>query len=149
VDFSNLFDELTRAGKDAYLEAFRQIPRPFDTSGDPDAQKDWVAVALLHWRLLDLDGPFGTLPGMPELYAAYWNDPDPVAHFGLPMSVAEYSNSVVVRLQRAVFQYWKEDVPWAPAGYVTVVNGGDISKELGFWTEEEISPEFPPARTTP
>ena len=36
---------------------------------------------------------------------------------------------LVVRCQRAVFQQWKQAVPWARAGDVTVANAGDIVKE--------------------
>ena len=37
----------------------------------------------------------------------------------------------VLRAQRAVFQQWMIDVPWASAGEVVIANGGDIAKELG------------------
>ena len=36
----------------------------------------------------------------------------------------------VIRTQKAVFQQWKEDVPWAKAGEVTIANGVDVAKEL-------------------
>jgi len=49
-------------------------------------------------------------------------------------------NHFAVRLQRAVIQLWKVDVPWAKAGETTVANGGDVAKEAGL---------FPPDATTP
>jgi hypothetical protein len=36
-----------------------------------------------------------------------------------------------------VFQEWKEDVPWAKAGQVTVALGGDIAKEAGILPSPE------------
>ena len=51
----------------------------------------------------------------------------------------------VIRTQKAVFQQWKEDVPWAEAGEVTIANGGDITealkKSLGWFPAEALSPQ--------
>ena len=69
---------------------------------------------------------------------------DPIAHFGLPVSYADMGNSFVIRAQRATFQYWKENVPWAKQGEVTVANGGDLAKEIGLWPEEAATPGFAP-----
>ncbi|MGI5836617.1 MAG: hypothetical protein ACOX87_09035, partial [Chloroflexota bacterium] len=38
---------------------------------------------------------------------------------------------------------WKEDVPWAKKGDVSVANGGDLAKEAGLWPDEAIVPEQP------
>jgi hypothetical protein len=65
-------------------------------------------------------------------------------HYGLPVATAEYPNSVVVRAQRATFQYWKEAVPWAAKGDVTVANGGDLAKEAGLWPWLAVTPEDAP-----
>ncbi|MCL5074216.1 MAG: hypothetical protein M1136_00980, partial [Chloroflexi bacterium] len=37
VYFVNVFDELSKAGKDDWLLAYRQVPRPFDWAGDRGA----------------------------------------------------------------------------------------------------------------
>jgi hypothetical protein len=51
---------------------------------------------------------------------------------GLPTSeVQDMGNHYALRAQRVVFQEWKQDVPWARAGQVTVALGGDIAKEVG------------------
>ena len=42
-----------------------------------------------------------------------------------------------MRAQRVVFQEWKEDVPWARRGEVTVALGGDIAKEAGILPNPE------------
>lgn len=49
-------------------------------------------------------------------------------------------NHYAIRLQRAVLQEWKEDVPWASAGEVTIANGGDIAKELGGLPSAALAP---------
>ncbi|MDO8689389.1 MAG: hypothetical protein Q7R39_05165 [Dehalococcoidia bacterium] len=53
-------------------------------------------------------------------------------------------NAFVIRTQRAVFQQWKVDVPWASAGQVTIANGGDIAKETGLFPQEAVVPGTPP-----
>jgi N-acetylmuramoyl-L-alanine amidase len=61
--------------------------------------------------------------------------------FGLPASrVEDMGNHYAVRLQRAVIQLWKVDVPWAKAGQTTVANGGDIAKEAGLFPGEPLRP---------
>ena len=58
-------------------------------------------------------------------------------------------NSFVVRAQRAVFQYWKEDVPWAKKGEVTLANSGDLAKEAGVFPVEAVTPLRPIGKTAP
>ena len=53
-------------------------------------------------------------------------------------------SAFVVRCQRAVFQRWKQDVPWAKAGQVTIANGGDMAKEAAILPEEALAPEAAP-----
>lgn len=47
---------------------------------------------------------------------------------------------LVVRCQRAVFQQWKVDVPWAYAGEVTVANAGDIAKAANLIPANAMKP---------
>ena len=64
--------------------------------------------------------------------------------YGLPTSrVVDNGNHNVIRLQRAVIQQWKVDVPWARAGPVTVANGGDVGKEAGLFPAGAITPRAP------
>lgn len=68
----------------------------------------------------------------PAITAAYQSDPDALDHFGLPMTgPVDEGDVIVVRTQRAVFQQWKQAMPWAAAGQVTIADGGDIAKEEG------------------
>ena len=62
--------------------------------------------------------------------------------FRSPVSVARLPNSVVLRMQRAAFQFWLEDVPFAKAGQVTTMLGGDIAKAVGLYRNEEVAPEL-------
>src|SRR5690606_23074970 len=68
----------------------------------------------------------------PALRNAYFAVSNPLTFFGLPTSnVVDMGNHYAIRLQRSVLQEWKEDVPWAKAGQVTAVNGGEIAAALG------------------
>lgn len=79
----------------------------------------------------------------------YFGVSDPLTVFGLPVSrVEDMGNHYAIRTQRAVFQQWKEAVPWAAAGQVTIANGGDIGKELG-WLTSGLQPEPAPEPGTP
>lgn len=123
VDYLNTFDELSAAGKDDFLLAYRQIPKPFSTS--PDAGLPYAQVVARHLAFLDQN------TAIRDFY--FSSTPDPIDQYGLPVSYGDFGNVFVVRAQRAAFQYWKVNVPWASAGQVTVVNGGDLAKEVGLW----------------
>jgi hypothetical protein len=119
--FLNTFDVLHDRGRDDWLEVYRQTPRPLDTAAD--AGLPWARVVARHLALLDK-----TPAALKERFLA---DPQWLDHYGLPVATQEYSTSVVVRAQRAAFQFWKEAVPWAARGSVTMANGGDLAKEAG------------------
>lgn len=130
VMFVNVFDQLSRYGKDDWLLNVRNVPKSSDWSVDDG--KDWPTVVANHQKLLD---PY------PAIKSAYFSSPDPVTFAGLPMGVQEFSNVIVVRAQRLVFQQWKEDVPWAKKGQVVVANGGDVTKESGILPAEITRPQ--------
>lgn len=133
--FLNTFDVLHDRGKDDWLEVYRQTPRPEDTAADSGLS--WEQVVARHLAFLDR-------PVVPAaLKQRFLSNPRWLDHYGLPVSVAEYPGSVVVRAQRATFQYWKQDVPWAARGTVTVANGGDLAKEAGLWPWLASTPENP------
>ena len=121
VAFVNVFDELHNAGLDQQLLEQRQTPNPLPAGWDGNASFEQVVQnrqALLT---------------RPALRAAYFAASEPLTFFGLPTSeVQDMGNHYAIRLQRVVLQEWKEAVPWAAAGQVTIANGGDIAKELGF-----------------
>ena len=134
VAFVNVFDDLSGAGKDDFLLNARQTPKatPFDDAGRPFDQ-----VVKIRQAALD---------SHPAMKAMYFNAKDPVLQYGLPTSqVTDEGNAFVIRLQRAVIQEWKQDVPWAKAGQATVANGGDIAKEAGLFPQAALAPVDPGA----
>jgi len=130
VHFANVFDMLSAAGKDDWLLAQFQIPK--SQSWSSDAGKSWPDVVAHHLAILDQ---------APAIKAAYLADPDYLDHFGLPMAIADEGNVVVVRCQRVAFQLWKQEVPWAKAGQVTVALGGDIAKQAGIVPQSAQTPQ--------
>jgi hypothetical protein len=132
--FVNTFDVLHDRGRDDWLEIYRQTPRPLDTS--PDKGLVWERVVDRHLAMLD--------KAPAALKERFLADPDWLDHYGLPVAVQDYSNSVVVRAQRATLQFWKETVPWAAKGSVSVANGGDLAKEAGLFPWLAVTPENAP-----
>ncbi len=133
VRLANVFDMLSAAGFDAWLEAFRQIPPSREWVRDQGLV--WVEIVARHLAILD---PY------PALLARFQAVPGWVSRYGLPMGVRELSSVVVVRGQRTAFQLWLEDVPWAAAGTITIVLAGDLAKEAGLVPAEAQVPQAPP-----
>ncbi|MDQ4078722.1 MAG: hypothetical protein M3220_21080, partial [Chloroflexota bacterium] len=140
VAFVNVFDELHHRGFDQRLMDVRQTPYqlPIGWEGEnvPFQEAKEKRQALLSVR--------------PALQRTYFSVSDPLLFFGLPNSeVTDMGNHYAIRLQRAVLQEWKEDVPWARAGQVTIANGGDIAKELQHLPTGALATEAgPPAGST-
>ncbi len=49
----------------------------------------------------------------------------------------------MLRTQKVVFQHWKEDVPFAKAGEVTIVNGGYSARRYHFFPWDVLDPRSP------
>lgn len=131
--FLNVFDELTAMGKDDWLATVRSIPKPatFEEAGKPFSQITAERLALLDAN--------------PAIKAVYMADADPVRAHGLPTTrVVDVGPAFVIRNQRDAMQQWKVDMPWAKAGEVTIVNGGDIAKEAGLVPAAAATPETTP-----
>ena len=127
VVFVNIFDELHEAGKDAELR--KEWAIPFHLEFDPVQGWDWDEFVQRRLALLDAN------QGIKDRYFAAR---DPLLRFGLPTSrVEDFGNMFVIRTQKAVLQQWKEDVPWAKAGEVTIANGGDIARALDATCEHD------------
>ena len=126
VALVNIFDDLHNAGYDNTLEATRQIPQQLPPGWD--GELDFSGVVKKRQALLAV---------RPALSKTYFASGNPLTFYGLPTSeVKDMDSHFAVRLQRAVLQEWKIDVPWAKKGEVTIANGGDITKELGALTGE-------------
>jgi len=104
---TNVLDDLSKAGRDPWLLSFRQTPKAVGADVS----------------LLDAD---------PAIKARYFAAADPAGTFGVPTSPPQdFGNVIAVRLQRAVMQHWKVDVPWASAGDVTIANAGELARDAG------------------
>jgi hypothetical protein len=114
VYFVNVFDRMSELGHDQWLQSAKQTPRHEPALGGAEAR-----LALLDER--------------PAIKGAYFGVVgDAIQSSGYPTSRAlDMGNHWALRAQRVVFQEWKEDVPWARAGQVTVALGGDMAKEVG------------------
>jgi WD40 repeat protein len=118
VALVNIFDDLHNAGFDGWLFSDLQTPHQLPAGWDGDIPFD--EVVKKRQALLDV---------RPALQEAYFASSDPLTFYGLPTSeVEDVGNHYAIRLQRAVLQEWKEQVPWAKEGEVTIANGGDIAK---------------------
>jgi serine protease Do len=127
----NLLDELSRAGKDDWLFTFRQIPRPAAFTDEGGLTITQVTEKRL--RLLEANQ---------VLQTAYLSTPDFLEANGLPVApVADVGPALVLRAQRRAFQLWKVTTPFARAGQVTVVNGGDLGKEAELFPVPASEPE--------
>ena len=118
--YLNVFDILSEKGFDPILAAQYLIPPPFDTSVDDGL--NWDQVMARHIAIM---------AEVPAIASHVLGTPNWLDRYGLPMSIQDYGDVVVVRAQRAAFQWWRIDTSFAKAGDVTVVNSGDIAKALG------------------
>jgi hypothetical protein len=132
--YLNTFDVMHDRGLDNWLSVYRQTPPPLDTAADQGLP--FAGVMARHLALLD---------GVPRpLKDAFLADPGWLDHYGLPVATQDSQSSIVVRAQRASLQYWKEAVPWAAQGTVSVANGGDLAKEAGVFPWQAVTPENAP-----
>lgn len=132
VGLANVLDLLSAPGLDAELEARRQIPPADDWSGDQG--RDWDAIVERHFALLDR----AAVPA--ALRDAYLVNRDAIVQWGLPVGFRDFGLVAALRTQRAVLQWWREEVPWARAGDVSLVNLGDLLKELGLIPLTALTP---------
>ncbi|HEX2171774.1 MAG TPA: L,D-transpeptidase [Dehalococcoidia bacterium] len=121
IEFLNVLDLLHDRGSDGWLAATRSVPAPLGP--EFDRGRTWDQIVQMRQSLL------ARAPAMQQVYFAV---PDPIALYGLPTSaVTDQGSHWAIRLQRAVFQQWKTNTPWARAGQVTIANAGDLAKEAG------------------
>ena len=134
VAFVNVFDLLHDMGMDGVLQSQYQIPPPIDsTVFDAGKTPDQVRAARLD--LLNAD---------PAIATRYNGSPDPVTFNGLPTStVTNTGPFMVLRAQRTALQHWLIDNPAAGVsrGDVSMVNAGQIAKDLGVVPADAARPE--------
>ena len=132
----NIFDELHEAGFDDKLRESWGLPQqssPALDSALPVDKWEELGAGLREKLRADLRRTrLALLDANQAIKERYFAARDPLLLFGLPTSrVEEYGNMFVIRTQKAVLQQWKEDVPWAKAGEVTIANGGEIAYQVG------------------
>lgn len=138
VRLMNLFDELSAAGSDPFMETHRFIPRSNEWL--EDVGQPWPVIVASHLALLDEDAAIKA-----AYYAIREQGLDPIAFNGLPMSIRDYGDVTVLRAQRRAIQHWKIETSWSSIGEVVVVNGGDLAKELNLVPPPAQAPEPAPS----
>jgi hypothetical protein len=130
----NLLDDLSGLGLDNQLRAQHLVPHPLDPS--IETAESWDEIVAIRMAMLDENEALAT---------RYRAAADPLTLYGLPTSrIEDVGSAWAIRTQRAVLLLWKDDVPWASAGEVTVANAGEIAKELGMFPMGALVPEPAP-----
>jgi hypothetical protein len=128
VEVVRILDELHTAGDDAKLQTEAGIP---ELSLPPTA----AAAA----RASNRGGQ--VLQDYPALATYLATVPDADALLGLPTSSVEDRGSFyVVRFQGGALQQWKQAMPWAPVGGVTLANVGTLARDAGLYPPEPFAP---------
>ena len=144
MNIANVFDILSAEGYDDYLEQTKLIPHSFDWASDngrPFVGPGGIIENHLNVIFREQSGDSNEMKAARQaLHETYVANPQWLLQYGLPMGIKEYDTVIVVRGQRAAFQYWKEDVPWAAAGQVTKVLGGDVYKDSGLIPDSAVVP---------
>jgi hypothetical protein len=129
----NVVDWLGQHGFDNWLAATYGAAPSLDWRDD--VLFNWEVVKARHFALLD---------GSQRIRSAYFGiGADPVTFYGRPQSANDTGQLFTVRTQRALFQEWRQDVPWARAGTVFVIDGGEILKDAGVIPANAIAPLLP------
>ncbi len=132
--FVNIFDELHDFGWDNRLRVYWATPYQLDATFDAGALiENWENLSdEVRWKLV-AERRLALLDANPALKERYYSAPDPLLLYGLPTSrVEDMGDHYAIRTQRTVLQQWKEDVPWAKAGEVTIANGGSLAVGYGW-----------------
>ena len=133
VSFVNTFDELHHLGADDEHLRYFGTPKRLDSSFDAGKSREEIQRDRL--ALLNANS---------AIKERYYAAAEPLRHYGLPTSrVVEYPNVSMLRTQKVVFQHWKEDVPFAKAGEVTIVNAGYSARRYNFFPWDVLDPRSP------
>ena len=143
VNFLNTLDELSLAGRDPELLAFRQTPLHValieDAGLNPATPEGFSKIVQNHLQILTQN----TLIRERFESESRW-----LELYGLPVSYADFGPVQVLRAQRQVFQVWTVDDGGGPKGVPVLANSGDVAKEFGLIPEEAIAPVEPPEGIT-
>ena len=133
VSFVNIFDQLHHLGADDEHLRYFGTPKRLDSSFDAGKSREEIQRDRL--ALLNANS---------AIKERYYAAAEPLRLYGLPTSrVVEYPNVSLLRTQKVVFQHWNEDVLFAKAGEVTIVNGGYAARRYDFFPWEVLEPRSP------
>ncbi|MCY3802087.1 MAG: M23 family metallopeptidase [Chloroflexi bacterium] len=142
VNFLNTLDELSLAGRDPELLAFRQTPPHValieDAGLNPTTPEGFSKIVQNHLQILTQN---------PLIQERFESESRWLELYGLPVSYADFGPVQVLRAQRQVFQVWTVDDGGGPKGVPVLANSGDVAKEFGLIPPEAITPVEPPDGT--
>lgn len=98
VTHLNVYDALSQAGRDPWLQAARGIPFPPDAEAADHRPFDQVLAERLE-----------LLKQYPEIERRWFRNERWLDAYGLPVAVEDRGDIVVLRAQRAVFWLWRPD----------------------------------------
>ena len=129
VRYLNIYDDLSAAGHDAWLDSAKSVPVPWDFPRPPDEPFD--ATIARHLELLELNL---------DIKARWFERANWIDLYGLPVAYDDRGGLRVLRAQRAVFQQWMIDTDFSDPGDVVIANGGDHFKQAGLIPEAATAP---------
>ena len=116
ITFTNVYDALSVAGRDHWLETARGIPRPPVTGPQGDRSFDEILAERLE-----------ILARNPEIERRWFRNERWLETYGLPVAYEDRGAVAVLRAQRAVFWQWQFGVELAvsPASVIVSHSGRD------------------------
>ena len=135
VQFLNIMDVLSDAGKDNALSQVRQVPLhqalPADSLYDPSTPAGFDAIVQNHLSILDQN---------PTIKARFLAETSWLELYGLPINYRVFGNVQVLRSQRQVFQVWTAAGGGCPLNEACLANTGDFMKEFNIFTGAAVQP---------
>ncbi len=116
ITFLNIYDALSRAGRDPWLRNTRGVPLPPDAEPGDGRSFDEVLAERLE-----------ILAAFPEIERYWYRNARWLDTYGLPVVAEDRGDVVVLRAQRAVFWMWRLDAEAAlsPPDVLSSFSGGD------------------------
>lgn len=99
VTFLNVYDALSRAGRDPWLKSARGVPSPPDAETGGNRSFEEVLADRLQ-----------ILAEYPEIERRWFRNDRWLDTYGLPVVAEDRGDVVVLRAQRAVFWLWRVDI---------------------------------------
>ncbi len=130
VTFLNIYDELARAGFNAWLEATHGVPPTTPNPGDSPG-----GIAELNAEQIALLDDAGAIR------QAWFAQPRWLDLYGLPVVGVNRFGVRVLRAQRAVFFEWSVDTSVNPVGRVLLADAGKHFMQAGMIPADAMTPE--------